>query len=74
MDANRVREFRKARGLSTTELAYRIGRSTTALHQYETGLVDPPLPVARLLAHVLGQPLDAVFPDRVADDPSSIVA
>jgi DNA-binding XRE family transcriptional regulator len=62
MVANNIRRMREARSMEATELAWRIGRSTTTLWRYETGDAQPPLPTARKIASVLGTTLDELFP------------
>lgn len=55
--------MRRARGMAPTELAWRIGRSTTTLWRYETGVVQPDLATARLIARVLESTVDELFPE-----------
>ena len=57
-----LRSRRESAGLSQTELAYHIDRSTYTVVAYERGTVEPPLSVLRRIAEVLdvdlGQLLD----------------
>lgn len=62
MYANRIRELRQRRGISSTELAYRSGLSTTTLWRLERGEQQPPLGTARSIAEILSATIDEVFP------------
>ena len=62
----KLKEVRKARGLSQRELAKRVGISYQSVSGYENGITYPGLPVARALADVLEVTLDELFPSTVA--------
>lgn len=59
---NLLRQVRIERGMSITELAFRVGRSEASVSRYESGIVEPSLAVARRLAGVLEVSLDDLFP------------
>lgn len=48
--------------MEPTELAWRIGKSTTTVFRYERGDAQPPLPTAQRIADVLDSTLDELFP------------
>ena len=54
-----LKECRKKRGLSQTELALRVGLNQTTISQYENGSRKPKLSMAKKIAEVLGISLDA---------------
>jgi len=58
---NRIRELRAERGWTQQDLADRIGVSRQTVNAIETGKYDPSLPVAFRLAHLFGQPVEALF-------------
>ncbi len=62
MDSN-LHKARKARGLSQTELAARIGVAQGSLSKVETGAVRGSLETQLRLAHALEMPPLALFPD-----------
>ncbi len=51
---DRLRELREARGLTQTQLAYRVGSTQTVVSRYELGHVRPPRPRLGQLAALLG--------------------
>ncbi len=55
MEANKLRELRKQKGITLDELASRIGTSKQTIHRYENGIINniPPEKVEKLAA-VLG--------------------
>lgn len=48
--------------MTPVELAFRIGKSTTALWRYENGKAHPPMKTALRIAEVLDCSLDDLFP------------
>lgn len=53
VNGSKIREARKAKKLTTTQLAARIGRSNVSMVGYESGRVNPPAEVVAVLARVL---------------------
>jgi putative molybdopterin biosynthesis protein len=64
---NRVRSARLARSLNQTELAHRAGISRQALGAIESGVYQPGVSVALLLARELGTTAESLF--AVDDEP-----
>lgn len=60
----RIRNFRKARGLSQEELAEKVNISTTHMSHIETGATKLSLPVFVDLAEALGVRADELLYDR----------
>ena len=56
-----LRALRKARGLTLTELALKVGRSVGFLSQVERGLSEPSISDLRRLGGALGAPLGFFF-------------
>lgn len=56
-----LRALRKARGLTLTELALKVGRSVGWLSQVERDLAEPTIADLRRLANALEQPLSLFF-------------
>jgi len=56
-----LRALRKARGLTLTELAVKVGRSVGWLSQVERNLAEPTISDLRRLADALEQPLSLFF-------------
>lgn len=67
MHANRLAECRIARGMTPTELAFRIGKSVATVSRYETGKAVPSLKMARRIATLFDCTVDELFP--AAPDP-----
>jgi len=64
-----LRALRKARGLTLTELALRVGRSVGWLSQVERDLAEPTIADLRRLADALDQPLSLFFgPNPAPED------
>jgi len=64
--SNRIRFFRRRKGIagiSQKELAKQVGTFQTVISDYERGV--RPIPKARmiLIAEVLGESLEVIFPD-----------
>ena len=70
-----LRALRKARGLTLTELAVRVGRSVGWLSQIERDLTEPSIADLRRLAQALDQPVSLFFgaPDAPADERGYVV-
>ncbi|HSF94542.1 MAG TPA: XRE family transcriptional regulator [Thermohalobaculum sp.] len=64
-----LRALRKARGLTLTELAVKVGRSVGWLSQVERDLAEPTIADLRRLADALEQPLSLFFgPSNAPED------
>lgn len=68
MLAGDIRALRKARGLTLSEVAIRLGRSVGWVSQIERGLSVPTLGDLRALADLFGVPLSLFFAHNVADE------
>lgn len=69
---NRVRELRSERDWSQADLALRLDVSRQTINAIETGKYDPSLPLAFKIAHLFGQPIEAIFwPEGVPADQAS---
>ena len=70
-----LRALRKARGLTLSELALKVGRSVGWLSQIERGLSTPGIADLRRLATALDQPMSLLFgaPDAPAHERGHIV-
>ena len=58
--ANRLREQRKARGLTQAALAYMVGVSERTIRSWESGEASPPKRQAAKLARRLGVTVEAL--------------
>ena len=58
---NRIRELRKAMGMSQEELAHRAGVSRQTINMIERGDYNPSLNLCLSICHVLGKTLDELF-------------
>ncbi len=58
---SKLRELRRAIGISPTDLAYRVNRSYNSIRAYETGTVVPPPEVVQAIADVLNLPVDSLY-------------
>lgn len=58
---NRIRELRKAAGVSQEELAKRCGVSRQTINAIENNKYDPTLSLAFSLAGALGTTVDGLF-------------
>lgn len=61
---NRIRELRKARGLTQADLAEVQGVSRNTINSIEVGRYVPSLPLALKLARFFGKSVEEVFDDR----------
>ena len=70
-----LRALRKARNLTLTELAFKVGRSVGWLSQIERDLTEPTIADLRRLADALEQPVSLFFgaPDAPADERGYVV-
>ncbi len=57
----KLRELRRALGVSPTALAYEINRSYNSIRAYESGSVHPPAEVIQHIADVLNLPVEALY-------------
>ena len=70
-----LRALRKARGLTLSELAFKVGRSVGWLSQIERDLTEPAIGDLRRLADALDQPVSLFFgaPDASPNDRGYVV-
>ncbi len=61
--SNRLRELRRARGLSQAELAEALEVSRQSIIAIEAAKYDPSLPMAFRLAAFFDVPFEALFPN-----------
>jgi len=61
---NRLKALRAERGWSQAELAERLDVSRQSVVSIENGKYDPSLPLAFKIAHLFGQPIEAIFQDQ----------
>lgn len=66
--ARDIRALRKARGLTLTAIAVKLGRSVGWVSQVERGLSVPTLADLRALAELFAVPLSLFFAHEAADD------
>ena len=50
---NRIKELLQAKGMSQTELAYRLGKCFNTVNLYAANRVQPPIPVLYQIADIL---------------------
>ena len=58
---HRIRDYRKARGLSQSDLAARLGKSTSTISSYETDAKSIPVDSLIPLAEVFGITIDELI-------------
>jgi transcriptional regulator with XRE-family HTH domain len=63
----RLKEYRRRRGLSQTELAKLVGVTASNISQVESNLIYPSLPALMKMAEVLAVDLTSFFEDRQAE-------
>ncbi len=68
---NRLKVLRAERDWSQADLAERLGVSRQTVNAIETGKYDPSLPLAFQIARLFGQPIEAIFSEDGAGDPSA---
>lgn len=56
-----MKELRKKRGWTQSELGETLGISRQSVHSIETGKYDPSLPLAFRISEVFGVALDKIF-------------
>ncbi|MEH0197940.1 helix-turn-helix transcriptional regulator [Caulobacter sp. CCNWLY153] len=61
---NRLKVLRAERDWSQADLAQRLDVSRQTINALETGKYDPSLPLAFKIAHLFGQPIEAIFQDE----------
>ncbi|MEM3573301.1 MAG: helix-turn-helix transcriptional regulator [Nitrososphaeria archaeon] len=59
---NKIREFRKEKGLRQVDLAKRVGICQSEISDIETGKRRPNIYLAKRIAEVLGKNVNEVFP------------
>ena len=64
---NKIRKLRKIKGLTQVELGRKIGKTEACISQYETGLREPPVTVAKQLA----KSLDCEWQEIYEEEPST---
>ena len=63
---NRIKEVLKAKGVSQTELANRLGKTFNMVNLYASNKVQPPIPVLYQIADVLNVDVrDLLIPNKV---------
>jgi transcriptional regulator with XRE-family HTH domain len=67
----RVRELRRAAGLTQEDLADRCGLFRTYMSRVETGQANPTLSMIHALAASLGVPVAALFPETAEAPPKA---
>lgn len=60
----RLREARKAAGISIARLAISVDRSAYTIQEYQRGRITPPIDVLTTMADVLGRPIEALLVDE----------
>lgn len=50
---NKIKEILEIKGLSQTELAYKLGKSFNMVNLYATNKIQPPIPVLYQIAEIL---------------------
>ncbi len=58
---NTLKVLRAMRDWSQADLADRLDVSRQTINALETGKYDPSLPLAFKIAHLFGQPIEAIF-------------
>ncbi len=58
---NHLKSLRAAHGWSQADLATRLGVSRQTVNALEVGKYDPSLPLAFAIAHLFGEPIEAIF-------------
>lgn len=63
---NKMRELRKAMGLTQKELAEKVGMTLAAVNRYENGVRVPSVNIAVRIAHALGCTVEELVEDQPA--------
>lgn len=50
---NRIKEILERKGVSQTDLAYRLGKTFNMVNLYATNKVQPPIPILYKIAEIL---------------------
>lgn len=67
-DMNNIKEVLKAKGISQTELADRLGKSFNMVNLYATNKIQPPVPVLYLIADILNIDVrDLLVPNQIKE-------
>lgn len=67
-DMNKIKEVLKARGISQTELADRLGKSFNMVNLYATNKIQPPIPVLYQIADILNKDVrDLLVPNQIKE-------
>ncbi|MDF9413146.1 transcriptional regulator [Brevibacillus laterosporus] len=66
---NKIKEYRKALGLSQDDLAKACGVSRQTINAIENNKYDPSLVLAFQLSYVLGGTVDTIFMFRINEKP-----
>lgn len=65
---NKIKEVLKARGISQTELADRLGKSFNMVNLYATNKIQPPIPVLCQIADILNIDVrDLLVPNQIKE-------
>ena len=62
---NRIRVLRAEKGWTQADLAKALDVSRNSVNAIENGKYDPSLPLAFRIARLFGQPIEAIFEDRL---------
>jgi transcriptional regulator with XRE-family HTH domain len=62
----RLRETRKAAGVTVEQLAITIGRTSYSIFEYERGRVTPPINVIAAIADTIGSSVDDLLIEEEA--------
>ncbi len=63
--ARKLKRIRDREGLSQTEIASRLGvKDRASISQFETGKIEPPLPVLLKYARLAGVSTDVLIDDK----------
>jgi len=60
-EMNRLKEYRKLRGITAKELAQAVGTSRSNISMIEIGLREANLELAKLIADYFGTSIEAIF-------------
>ncbi len=64
---NRIKEVLKAKDISQTELADRLGKTFNMVNLYATNKVQPPIPVLYQIADILNVDVrDLLIPNKIS--------
>jgi transcriptional regulator with XRE-family HTH domain len=64
--AGKLRNIRDREGMSQSEIATRLGvKDRASISQFETGIIEPPLPVLLKYARLAGVSTDVLIDDKL---------